>query len=122
MKTKLLRTLVPYFWGTVVTWLIGALPVLEPLHDDLMAQTPFLVELVSVLVSALWYYAFERLSPYIPDWLLRILMGSAKSPTYPSAPDAGPDPQERGGPGAHAGPVYPEEDDPHGGKHVAREG
>ena len=121
MKTKLLRTLVPYFWGTAVTWLIGALPVLEPLRDDLMAQTPFLVELVSVLVSALWYYAFERLSPYIPDWLLSILMGSAKSPTYPSTPDPESDPQERGGPGAHAGPVYPDEDS-HGGKHVARGG
>lgn len=32
--TSLLRTIIPYGWGHIITWLVTVLPVLEPLENN----------------------------------------------------------------------------------------
>ncbi|MFJ3957687.1 hypothetical protein [Arthrobacter sp. NPDC090010] len=113
MLTKILRTLVPYFWGIVVTWLLSILPVLEPLRDDLLAQAPVLVLVIGSVMSGLWYVLWEWLRPRLPDWLVRILMGSAKGPVYLARHAASADTQET--------PTLVDHSES-GARHLAREG
>lgn len=84
-----LRTFVPIWWGVIVTgalarvgWLGGVLTTL-----GLDPTAPVVVSAVTSLAIGLWYAAWRWLEPRLPDWLTRVVLGSAKAPTYaPPAP------------------------------------
>lgn len=86
--TALLRTVVPYAWGLVVTWLVTALPVLEPLQDDLNGLATFALPALSAVIAAAWYAGWAWLQPRLPSWLVRAALGSSKAPVYVGKHDA----------------------------------
>lgn len=83
MLTSLLRTVVPYLWGLVVTWLITLLPVLAPLEEQLLGLATIALPVLAAVISAAWYAFWRWLEPLLPVWLTRAVLGSAKAPTYP---------------------------------------
>lgn len=92
MLTSLLRTIVPYVWGLVVTWLITLLPVLAPLQDQLLGLATIALPILAAVLSAAWYAFWRWLEPRLPDWLTRAVLGSAKAPVYPGKhADAAPE-------------------------------
>lgn len=82
MLTSILRTMVPYVWGIIVGWVLSIVPVLEPLRADLLAYGNLAVPVIAAILAGLWYAFWRWLEPRLPDWLTRILLGSAKAPTY----------------------------------------
>lgn len=88
LLTSLLRTIVPYVWGLVVTWLITFLPVLAPLEDQLLGLATIALPVLAAVLSAAWYAFWRWLEPSLPKWLVRAVLGSAKAPVYRAAPVA----------------------------------
>lgn len=91
---SLLRTGVPSLWGValahIATFLTGRLPesIAEPLLELLSSGA---VEKVLVAVCILaWYLAWRRFERLVPDWLVRIVLGSAAAPVYPDHAPASP--------------------------------
>ncbi|AYN58097.1 hypothetical protein PBI_JUDY_27 [Arthrobacter phage Judy] len=82
--TSLLRTVVPYAWGIVVTWLITVLPVLAPLENQLLGLATLALPILAAVISAAWYAFWRWLEPRLPVWLTRAVLGSAKTPVYPA--------------------------------------
>lgn len=82
MLTSILRTVVPYVWGTFIGWVLSLLPILEPLREELLAKGDAAVPVVSLIIIAAWYVLWRKVEPFLPDWLTRILLGSAQAPTY----------------------------------------
>lgn len=82
MLISILRTIVPALWGSVIGWALTLLPVLEPLRADLLAYGDFAVPVIAAVIIGGWYALWRWLEPKLPDWLTRILLGSAKSPAY----------------------------------------
>jgi hypothetical protein len=83
-----LRTAVPALWGTVVAWLLARLVgVLPPdLADPLAAALGS--DVVVALVIAAWYALWRWAEPHVPAWLVRVVLGSARTPAYaPVTPD-----------------------------------
>lgn len=84
-----IRTFVPSAWGALIVWLLGLWPQL----DDALAflqidpTSPLVVGAVTTLAIGAWYALWRWLEPRIPDWLTRIVLGSAQAPTY--APPGG---------------------------------
>lgn len=81
-----LRTAVPIAWGTLVTYLLGwvspHLPGdLGPLLVDALGGEAA-VTLVVALAIASWYAGWRIVEPRLPDWLTRIVLGSATPPVY----------------------------------------
>lgn len=76
--TSWLRTVVPALWSALVAWLVS-LGVPQAVTDALggLGQT-----VVVPLVLAAVYAALRAVEPHLPDWLTRLLLGSAKVPTY----------------------------------------
>ena len=106
--TSILRTIVPYAWGLVVTWLITLLPVLAPLEGQLLGLATIGLPVLAAVLSAAWYAFWRWLEPRLPDWLTRAVLGSAKTPVYPSQPVSGsqvprvnPAPHRTAGTSAH---------------------
>jgi hypothetical protein len=79
-----LRTLVPIWWGALVAWALGQWPaagdVLSAIGLD--PSSTVIVTLVTGLAVAGWYAAWRWVEPHIPAWLVRIVLGSAATPTY----------------------------------------
>lgn len=83
-----LRTVVPGLYaaviGSVLAWLAThatwALDLLALLSID-PQSTAFVAGVVTVVLAA-WYAGWRKLEPYIPDWLTRLVLGSAARPTY----------------------------------------
>ena len=83
-----LRTVVPGLYaaviGTALAWVAvhaaWVLDLLDLLNID--PESPAVVGAVVALVLAGWYAGWRKLEPYIPDWLTRVVLGSAKAPTY----------------------------------------
>ena len=84
MLTRILRTLVPSLWGSLIGLLVGAVPLLEPLRDQLLAYGDLLVPVIASVIIGAWYALWSWLEPRLPAWLVRILLGSAHKPEYPS--------------------------------------
>ncbi|UVK58420.1 membrane protein [Arthrobacter phage GlobiWarming] len=84
MLTSILRTVVPYVWGIVVTWLITTVPVLAPLEHQLLGLATLALPILAAVISAAWYAFWRWLEPRLPDWLTRAVLGSAKTPVYPT--------------------------------------
>jgi len=82
MLTSILRTLVPALWGSFIGWVLAVVPVLEPLRADLIQYGDFAVPVISAVLIGGWYALWRWLEPRLPDWLTRILLGSAKAPVY----------------------------------------
>ncbi|MHA7132528.1 hypothetical protein [Oerskovia turbata] len=81
-----LRTAVPVLWGTIV---VAILRTISPhLPGDLgTALATWLgsettIALVTAAAIAAWYALWRWAEPRIPDWLTRLVLGSAQSPTY----------------------------------------
>lgn len=83
-----LRTVVPGLYaaaiGSVLAWLAShaswVLDLLDLLNID--PQSTVFVAGVVTLVLAGWYAGWRKLEPYIPAWLTRVVLGSAKTPLY----------------------------------------
>jgi hypothetical protein len=81
-----LRTTVPVLWGTVVAAILRtATPHLPgdlgtALADWLGSETT--LALVTAAAIAAWYALWRWVEPRIPDWLTRLVLGSAQTPVY----------------------------------------
>ncbi|RZU61728.1 hypothetical protein [Zhihengliuella halotolerans] len=91
MLTSILRTVIPTLWGGLITWLVGALPVLAPLKADLLEYGDLLVPVLASIIIGTWYALWRWAEPRLPAWLVRILLGSARSPSYDGALPSGSD-------------------------------
>lgn len=87
-----LRTIVPTVWGALV---VTVLRVLGP-HlpgdvgaalGDVLSSELVLTFVVSVAI-AVWYWLWRRLERHVPDWLVRLVLGSARTPGYALTPVA----------------------------------
>lgn len=87
-----IKTAVPAWWGAVVTWLLlqltAHLPieVLGPL-SDLLTSVPAQALVVAV-AALLWHWLWGWLGRLVPDWLLRLAVGSTQTATYPGTSGA----------------------------------
>lgn len=80
--TSIIRTLVPSLWGTALAWLITRVPLLEEVREELTG-----LGLVLVAVCIAGYYALIRkVEPHLPEWLRRVLVGSANAPVEYASP------------------------------------
>lgn len=81
-----LRTVVPVLWGSAVAAILRATTPHLPgdlgaaLADWLGAETT--LALVTAAAIAAWYALWRWAEPRIPDWLTRVVLGSALAPTY----------------------------------------
>ena len=83
-----LRTVVPGLYaavlGPVLAWAAAHVPwvldLLELLNID-PTSAEFTAGVVLAVLAA-WYALWRRLEPHIPDWLTRLVLGSAASPLY----------------------------------------
>lgn len=82
MLTSILRTLVPALWGALVAWLIGVVPALAPHEADLNSLAGLAVPIIGAVITGAWYAFWRCLQPRLPAWLVRAVLGSAKTPTY----------------------------------------
>lgn len=82
LLTSIIRTLVPALWGSVIAWLLGAVPLLHPLEADLLAVGDLAVPFVIAVIIGLWFALWRWLQPRLPDWLIQLVLGSAKLPVY----------------------------------------
>ena len=81
-----LRTIVPVLWGSIVATILRVVSPHLP-GDAGQALADFLAsELALSLVTAAgiagWYWVWRRLERRIPDWLVRLVLGSARTPGY----------------------------------------
>lgn len=88
MLVSILRTFIPYIWGIFIGSVLSAVPVLEPLRDQLLSYGELSVPVIAAILAGLWYALWRWLEPRLPDWLTRILLGSAKAPNYETATGA----------------------------------
>ncbi|GGM64946.1 hypothetical protein GCM10012275_39310 [Longimycelium tulufanense] len=76
--TAWLRTVVPAAWSALITWLV-ALGAPEWLTTPLgAASEPVIVPIVLGAV----YAGLRWLEPHLPAWLVTILAGSHRTPSY----------------------------------------
>ena len=79
-----LRTWVPYAWGAALAWLVG-----HGLPTGLADALGPLGEAVLYPLAALGVYELARrleAQSWAPAWLVRLLLGSTRQPTYPAGP------------------------------------
>lgn len=85
-----LRTIVPVLWGSIVAQLLAAISPHLPsnlgtaLADWLGGEAA--IALVTAVAIAAWYWVWRRVEPLIPDWLTRLVLGSARVPEYALTP------------------------------------
>jgi len=89
LLTSILRTLVPALWGSFILWVIGMIPTLAPLRDQLLGLSDLILPIISAVIIGAWYALWRWLEPRLPDWLTRAVLGSAKTPVYPGQHVAG---------------------------------
>jgi len=87
-----LRTAVPALWGTLVAALLGVLAghLPDEVTDALagVLASDMVLGLVVTLVIALWYWLWRRIEQHLPLWLVRLVLGSARTPVYALTPAA----------------------------------
>lgn len=91
-----LRTIVPTLWGALVATILRVLGPHLPgdvgtAFADVLSSELVLTLVVTVAI-ALWYWLWRRLERRVPDWLVRLVLGSARTPGYALTPaDQTPD-------------------------------
>lgn len=77
---SLVRTVLPGAWSVLVLWLasIG----LPQSFTDWLTSDQVVTQLVQVASVAVVYAFVRWIEPHMPDWLTRLLLGSAAAPTY----------------------------------------
>ncbi|WP_154605975.1 hypothetical protein [Arthrobacter sp. AQ5-05] len=85
MLTSILRTIVPALWGSFIGWALALIPAMEPLRAQLLTYGDLAAPIIGAVIIGAWYALWRKLEPRLPDWLTRILLGSAKTPTYMTA-------------------------------------
>lgn len=83
---SILRTAVPSLWGAVVAAVLGwALPLLPgevgQAFADVLSSDVVLSMFVVIAIAA-WYAIARWLERRLPDWLTRVVLGSAAAPSY----------------------------------------
>ena len=89
LLTSILRTVVPALWGSFILWVIGLIPALAPLKEQLLGLADIALPIVTAVIIGGWYAFWRWLEPRLPDWLTRAVLGSAKTPVYPGKHIAG---------------------------------
>lgn len=87
--TSVARTIIPVFWASIVGWLLGMVPALEPLRELLLGQSEVIVLGVTAVAVGGWYALCRWIEPHLPTWLTRILMGANTQPSYEAEPREG---------------------------------
>jgi hypothetical protein len=90
-----LRTVVPALWSSLVAWLVlhQVLPAsLAGWANGLGGAIAVPAFLAAIYLALRWFEARS----WVPAWLVKVLLGSARTPTYPPAP--GRLPSEPAGP------------------------
>lgn len=87
-----LRTIVPTVWGALVVTVLPYLPgAVGATFADVLSSELVLTLVVTVAIAA-WYWLWRRLERHVPDWLVRLVLGSARTPGYALTPaDQTPD-------------------------------
>lgn len=81
-----LRTIVPVLWGSIVATILRVISphlpgdVGQALAD--LLESELALSLVTAAGIAGWYWVWRRLERRIPDWLVRLVLGSARTPGY----------------------------------------
>lgn len=75
---SVLRTAFPVAWGSLVAWLV-TLGLPASVTDTIAGFGQHAAE---VVIAVVVYAVVRWIEPHIPDWLTRVLLGSAKPPTY----------------------------------------
>lgn len=83
LLTSILRTIIPALWGSMIAWLIGAAPLLAPFEGELKGLAEIALPIITAVIIGAWYAFWRWLEPRLPDWLIRAVLGSAKTTTYP---------------------------------------
>ncbi len=76
-----LRTAVPVLWGSLIALLLRTWPDVPP-EVATALQSEAVVGAIVALSIVAWYWLWRRAEPHIPDWLTRLVLGSAAAPTY----------------------------------------
>jgi hypothetical protein len=77
---SVVRTVMPGIWSVIVLWLAKV-----GLPDSAVAwlsSSDIAAKVVDLVALAVVYGFVRWVEPRLPDWATRILMGSAKAPTY----------------------------------------
>lgn len=88
MLISVLRTIVPLIWGNIIAFILGVLPALEPLRDQLLGYGDLAVPAIAAILTAAWYTLWRWAEPRLPAWLTAVLLGSNKAPVYTANFDA----------------------------------
>jgi hypothetical protein len=76
--TAWLRTVVPALWSALVAWLISR--GLPPAVTDALAGLVDTLVVPAVLAAV--YALLRWVEPRLPVWVARLLLGSARPPSY----------------------------------------
>ena len=80
-----LRTVVPVLWGSLLGLALPSIPWL-PVAVAEWLRGELAVSVVTAAAIALWYVLWRKVEAHIPDWLTRVVLGSAQTPTYNVVP------------------------------------
>lgn len=79
-----IRTIVPVLWGSLIAWAFRTFDwlegALEYLHLD--PHDPALIAGLTVAAIGAWYALVRWAEPRLPEWVTRIVLGSAREPEY----------------------------------------
>jgi len=76
-----LRTVVPAAWGSLIVWLVAQAPDL-PEYVVAWLESEATVVLITSAAIGLWYIVWRQVEGKIPDWLIRLALGSSQAPSY----------------------------------------
>lgn len=77
---SVVRTVLPGAWSVLVLWLVS-LGVPQS-WADWLASDQVVTQVVQIVSLAVVYAAARWVEPHLPDWATRLLLGSARPPTY----------------------------------------
>lgn len=76
-----LRTVFPALWGSLLAWLFAiAAWIPEPIQEWLSSDATQIA--LSGALAVGWYWVWNKVHSYVPDWLERAAMGSVQRPSY----------------------------------------
>lgn len=77
---SILRTIVPASWGALIAWVVTQVALPEVVAEFVASAA------VSGFITAVaiggWYALWRKIEPRVPAWLVTVVLGYAKPPTY----------------------------------------